>query len=144
MLQVSIDRLAVSIASALRLLVVEKIGNHARLDTVARLGRIDAELLEEIVLLAGSPGFERWRAQVRSTGYCARPVRLRGHVCDHNGVRVWSTASEPDGVLRKACGNRREAVCPSCAERYRQDAYQLIASGVRGGKGVPDTVATYR
>ena len=54
---------------------------------------------------------------------------------------MWSTASEPDGVLRKACGNRRAAVCPQCAERYRQDAYHLIAAGMRGGKGVPDTIA---
>jgi hypothetical protein len=46
-------------------------------------------------------------------------------------------------VLRKACGNRREAVCPSCAERYRQDAYHLIAAGLRGRKGVPDSVSAH-
>jgi hypothetical protein len=56
---------------------------------------------------------------------------------------VWSTDDEPDGILRKACGNRREAVCPSCAERYRQDAYHLIAAGLRGGKTVPDTVVEH-
>jgi hypothetical protein len=56
---------------------------------------------------------------------------------------VWSTSEEPDGVLRKACGNRREAVCPPCAERYRQDAYHLIAAGLRGGKGVPDNVTAH-
>ena len=39
--------------------------------------------------------------------------------------------------------NRREAVCPPCAERYRQDAYHLIAAGLRGGKGVPDTVTEH-
>jgi hypothetical protein len=43
----------------------------------------------------------------------------------------------------KACGNRREAVCPPCAERYRQDAYHLIAAGLRGGKGVPDAIAEH-
>jgi hypothetical protein len=31
-------------------------------------------------------------------------------------------------------------VCGPCAERYRRDAYHLIAAGLRGGKGVPDTV----
>lgn len=46
-------------------------------------------------------------------------------------------------MLRKACGNRREAVCPSCAERYRQDAYHLISAGLRGGKGVPASVTTH-
>jgi hypothetical protein len=57
--------------------------------------------------------------------------------------RVWSTDTEPDQILRKACGNRREAVCPPCAERYRGDAYQLIAAGLRGGKGVPETVVEH-
>ena len=88
----------------------------------------------------------RLQAQLRSSGYCARPVRLRGQIetCDgHGRRRVWSTDTEPDGILRKACGNRREAVCPPCAERYRQDAYHLIAAGLRGGKGVPDTVAEH-
>ena len=51
--------------------------------------------------------------------------------------------SEPDGVLRKACGNRREAVCGPCAERYRGDAWQLIAAGLRGGKGVPESVGEH-
>ena len=46
-------------------------------------------------------------------------------------------------MLRKACGNRREAVCAACAERYRQDAYHLIAAGMRGGKGVPETVTSH-
>jgi hypothetical protein len=109
----------------------------------ATIGGLDAELVDGIIARAAAPGFDRFRAQLRSSGYCARPVRLRGEVCDSNGTRVWSTAEEPDGVLRKACGNRREAVCPSCAERYRQDAYHLIAAGLRGGKGVPDSVTAH-
>jgi hypothetical protein len=73
-------------------------------------------------------------------------VRLQGHVevCEGGRRRrVWSTDTEPDQILRKACGNRREAVCPPCAERYRGDAYHLIAAGLRGGKGVPETVAKH-
>ena len=46
----------------------------------------------------------------------------------------------PDGVVYKACGNRRAAVCASCAEIYRADAYQLVAAGMKGGKGVPASV----
>jgi hypothetical protein len=71
---------------------------------------------------AAQTDFPKLEAQLRSSGYCARPVRLKGHIetCDAYGRRrVWSTTNEPDGVLRKACGNRREAVCPACAERYR-------------------------
>ena len=101
----------------------------------------DARALAECV---GRPDFELLHSRQRATGFCARPVRLEGRiqVCDADGRRrTWSTVNEPDGVLRKACGNRREAVCPPCAERYRQDAYHLISAGLRGGKGVPDTVA---
>jgi hypothetical protein len=49
----------------------------------------------------------------------------------------------PDGHLYKACGNRRTTVCPSCAETYRRDAYQILRSFLVGGKGVPDTVARH-
>jgi hypothetical protein len=104
------------------------------------------ELLDALAQRAGRPDFPKLDAQLRSSGYCARPVRLVGHIetCTGDGRRrVWSTRTEPDGILRKACGNRREAVCPPCAERYRQDAYHLIAAGLRGGKGVPDTIAEH-
>jgi hypothetical protein len=104
------------------------------------------ELLRELAQRAARPDFARFEAQLRSSGYCARPVRLQGHIETCEGGqqrRVWSTDTEPDGILRKACGNRREAVCPSCAERYRGDAYQLIAAGLRGGKGLPDSVAEH-
>ncbi len=107
---------------------------------------LSRELLSGVLERAGRPDFEAFEARLRSSGFCARPVRLEGkiEVCDGRGHRrVWSTDTEPDGVLRKACGNRREAVCPPCAERYRQDAYHLIAAGLRGGKGVPDSAAEH-
>ena len=107
---------------------------------------IAAELADGLIARAARPDYPRFEAQLCSSGYCARPVRLRGRfeTCDADGRRrVWSTDTEPDGILRKACGNRREAVCPPCAERYRGDAYQLIAAGLRGGKGVPDTVTEH-
>lgn len=101
----------------------------------------------ELAELAARPDFETLQKQLRSSGYCARPVQLKGHVetCGADGRwrSTWSTLTQPDGVLRKACGNRREAVCPACAERYRQDAYHLIAAGLRGGKGVPDSVTEH-
>jgi hypothetical protein len=46
-------------------------------------------------------------------------------------------------VLLKACGTRRESRCPSCAATYRADAYQLLAAGLRGGKGVPETISAH-
>jgi hypothetical protein len=56
---------------------------------------------------------------------------------------VYDSEREPDGVLLKACGTRRESRCPSCAATYRADAYQLLAAGLKGGKGVPDTVSEH-
>jgi hypothetical protein len=103
-------------------------------------------LIDALVARAARSDFAQFEAQLRSSGYCAHPVRLRGVVerCDARGGRVlWSTADEPDGILRKACGNRREAVCGPCAERYRKDAYHLIAAGLRGGKGVPESVTEH-
>ncbi|MEA2493146.1 MAG: hypothetical protein QOJ29_1057 [Thermoleophilaceae bacterium] len=105
---------------------------------------LSGALLEGVVDRLTRPDYRAFEAQLRSSGFCARPVRLRGNieVCDGQGGprRVWSTSDEPDELLRKACGNRREAICGPCAERYRGDAWQLIAAGLRGGKGVPESV----
>ncbi|MFA1548849.1 replication initiator [Actinomadura chokoriensis] len=78
-----------------------------------------------------------WSRQVAHTGHCSRPVRVRGGatVVDTRTGEVraeWSSGGEPDGVLLLACGDRRAAVCRSCAEIYRRDTWQLIAAGLRG------------
>ena len=56
---------------------------------------------------------------------------------------MYSTDREPDATLLKACGNRRASVCPSCSATYQADSFQLLAAGLRGGKGVPETVAAH-
>jgi hypothetical protein len=112
----------------------------------ATLADPSPELLGELARRASRPDFARFEAQLRSSGSCAHPIRLQGHVevQDANGRRrVLATESEPDGVLRKACGNRRAAVCPPCAETYRWDAYHLLIAGLCGGKGVPESVAEH-
>ena len=38
------------------------------------------ELLDALAQRAGRPDFSKFEAQLRSSGYCARPVRLVGHV----------------------------------------------------------------
>jgi hypothetical protein len=111
----------------------------------ARVGELLPGVLEEVVERAGH-GYERWAELVAQAGYCHHPIRLAGRV-DHADRRtgevrqVYDSEREPDGVLLKACGTRRESRCPSCAAVYRADAYQLLAAGLRGGKGVPETVA---
>ena len=96
-----------------------------------------------LVARAGDPKRERWLQQVRRTGGCRHPVRLRGVVV-RGDERVYSTVDEPDGALMVRCGNRREAHCPSCAYEYRGDMWQLVYAGLAGGrKGVPATVAEH-
>ena len=108
---------------------------------------LEGALLAGVVERMTRADYPAFEAQLRSSGYCSRPVRLQGRVdvCDGYGRRqqVWTTDGEPDGILRKACGNRREAVCGPCAERYRGDARQLIAAGLRGGKGIPESVTVH-
>ncbi|MGH8879217.1 MAG: replication initiator [Stackebrandtia sp.] len=95
--------------------------------------------------------YPRWLSHIHGAAGCTQPIRLTGRlrtrtVNTQTGQIITETppvptAAMPDGVIYKACGNRRSAVCPSCAEIYRADAYQLVAAGLKGGKGIPDTVA---
>jgi Replication initiator protein, pSAM2 len=109
-----------------------------------RVGELLPGVLAEVVDRAGH-GYQRWAELVAQAAYCHHPIRLAGRV-EHadrqtGEIRtVYDSGREPDGVLLKACGTRQESRCPSCAATYRADAYQLLAAGLRGGKGVPDTV----
>jgi hypothetical protein len=111
------------------------------------VGDVLPGVVAEAIARAG-PGYNRWAEQVAATGYCVHPVRLRGTV-EHadaatGEVRtVYSTDQEPDSTLLKACGNRRVSVCPSCSATYQADSFQLLAAGLRGGKGVPHTVSQH-
>jgi hypothetical protein len=111
------------------------------------IGELLPGVLQEVIDRAG-PGYERWAEQVAATGYCAHPVRLRGRVehadAETGEVRaVYDTDREPDATLLKACGNRRVSVCPSCSATYQADSFQLLAAGLRGGKGMPERVARH-
>jgi hypothetical protein len=112
-----------------------------------RVGELLPGVVGELVERAGH-GSDRWAELVAQAGYCHHPVRLAGRV-EHadrttGEVRqVYDSGREPDGVLLKACGTRRESRCPSCAATYRADAYQLLAAGLKGGKGVPDSISEH-
>ncbi|MGH9070607.1 MAG: replication initiator [Acidimicrobiales bacterium] len=103
--------------------------------------------LDEVLARAGDrEGYERWSDQALHTGYCRHPIRLVGHI-DHIETvtgeirRRVDSAEQPDGVILVACGNRRASVCPSCSSTYQADVYQLVAAGLKGGKGVSPEVA---
>lgn len=91
------------------------------------------------------PGLVR---QLSSLGGCVQPIRLAGHHTEINTatgeiLRHLDSAKLAAGHLLVRCGNRRTTRCPSCAELYRQDTYQLIAAGLRGGKNIPEGVASH-
>jgi hypothetical protein len=113
--------------------------------TAVSVDELDPATVRGLVARASDPQRERWLEQVRRTGACRHPIRLRGVVL-HDDEPVYSTASEPDGALMARCGNRREAYCPSCAcaHKYRGDMWQLVYAGLAGGrKGVPEQVAEH-
>ncbi|MGW4425007.1 replication initiator [Streptosporangium sp. NPDC004631] len=92
--------------------------------------------------------YPRWAARLRATGGCRQPIHLRGrvlHVDRATGrlLHSYTTAGEPDGVLRLPCKTRRASRCPACAEVYRADTYHLIRAGLIGGKGVPASVTAH-
>ena len=93
-----------------------------------------------------SADFDAWSATAARVGYCARPVRLQGsstRVDAGTGevVSSYSSADEPLGTTYVRCGDRRASECPSCSRIYAADTFQLIRSGVVGGKTVPAHVS---
>ena len=114
----------------------------------AAVDRPFGAVAESLARAADPARFDRWEQLVAQTGYCSHPVRLSGRVtavdrATGEAAPMYESAAEPDGVLLTACGNRRENICPTCSATYRADTWQLVAAGLRGGKGVPATVAAH-
>lgn len=91
-------------------------------------------------------GYKAFKRQVENAGNCAHPIRLAGRVDTYDaesGEKLESFDSRqlPDGVLLKACGNRRSSRCQPCSYVYKEDARHLVRAGLLGGKGVPESVA---
>jgi hypothetical protein len=112
-----------------------------------RVGEVLPQVVAEPIARAG-PGYDRWAELVAQAGYCHHPIRLAGRVEQADRLSgevrtVYDSEREPDGVLLKACGTRRESRCPSCAATYQADAYQLLTAGLKGGKGVPETISEH-
>ncbi|GAA1028501.1 replication initiator protein RepSA [Virgisporangium ochraceum] len=104
----------------------------------------------QAITRANTGDYGAWLGHIRPAAGCSHPVRLAGTITstttDPGGGRVMSTvdtATMPDGVIYKPCGNRRASVCPSCADTYRRDAYHLVLAGLTGGKGVTPAVAKH-
>lgn len=97
---------------------------------------------------AATEGYWAWLDHVWPAAGCVNPVRLQGTISTVDAttghiIDVRTTDDMPDGVIYKACGNRRAEICPTCAETYRRDAFQLIRAGLVGGKTIDSDVATH-
>jgi hypothetical protein len=107
----------------------------------------DPRLPEALARLAAPGGYEAFESQVLGARFCRRPVRLSGSVRqsgpDRSGQVLFDSSSLPDRVLLKACSSRRQTLCPPCASIYRGDAFALVAAGLRGGKGISESVASH-
>lgn len=115
-------------------------------DTATAAG-LDPATLSDLLRAAGDPGFDRLHEQIRRTGGCAAPIRLSGGTklldpATRTVLHSYNTDTEPGGVLRVACGNRRASRCPACAWTYAGDTYHLIRAGLVGdpAKGTPETI----
>ena len=121
---------------------------RARPGTPAAVGPAWSPTVAALLARTSDQQWERWKQLATQTGYCTNPVRLLGgvgHIEPATGeiVSQYETALEPDGVLLLPCRNRRASVCPSCSATYAADTWQLIAAGLRGGKGLPASVANH-
>ncbi len=114
---------------------------------------LDLEALSEDAALGivGRLADGSWRAFSEAAvrvNNCAHPIRLHGHshTVDRATGAVVSTFTSDDaplGIVMVPCGNRRASVCPACSRTYAADTFQMIRSGVAGGKTVPDRVAAH-
>ncbi|MFF0512350.1 replication initiator protein RepSA [Streptomyces sp. NPDC004250] len=108
---------------------------------------LDPTTLGDLLRVASASDYARWEDQIRRTGGCANPIHLTGwtiHKDKSTGETLhhYTTANEPGGRLRLACGNRRASRCPSCAWTYAGDTYHLIRAGLAGAdrRDIPGTV----
>ncbi|MFC1226831.1 replication initiator protein RepSA [Streptomyces sp. Sce081] len=108
---------------------------------------LDPVVLGDLLRVASASDYARWEHQIRRTGGCSDPIHLTGwtlHKDKTTGETLhhYTTADEPGGRLRLACGNRRASRCPACAWTYAGETYHLIRAGLAGDdrRDIPTTV----
>ncbi|WP_295126940.1 replication initiator [uncultured Leifsonia sp.] len=109
------------------------------------LGALSAEAFDSITERLADKSMPALADTLAKVGNCSHPIRLRGAADTFDGttgelVESFSSQDQPFGLLFKPCGNRREDICPACSRLYARDTFELIATGLHGGKGVPESV----
>ncbi|WP_443415648.1 replication initiator [Brachybacterium tyrofermentans] len=109
------------------------------------LGELSDSARETAEMRARTGRWAAWSESAARVGWCSHPLRLRGSSTTVNSgtgaVESFSSSQSPDGFVRVPCGNRRADKCPACSRVYARDTFELIRTGLLGGKQVPETVA---
>jgi hypothetical protein len=106
----------------------------------------DRKMLEALVRHDERGQLPAFLTQGDRCGWCSHPIRLQGFAYSGPLSKLnltFSSRSQPDGVVLKACGSRSEIRCPSCAAIYRGDSRHLVRAGLEGGKGVDESIAEH-
>ena len=90
------------------------------------------QLAGALLARASRPDYQRFEAQLRSSGYCARPVRLRGHieVCDRPGA---GACGRPTPSRTACCARRAATAARPSAHSARSATAATPTSSSRPG-----------
>ena len=82
---------------------------------IDHLSARQSKTVRDVINRAACGDYPGWLDHVRAAAGCTRPIRLAGqvHTIDPASGQVIAstdTATMPDGVIYKACGNRRATV----------------------------------
>lgn len=118
---------------------IEEIGVPLDLD------HLTDDLAEQIGKRLISRGFIDWAQQAERVHFCARPIYLKGssQTVDRQTGEILSSFGDSSGEgteLLLPCGNRRKSKCPACSRLYARDMFEMIRTGMLGGKNVPEQV----
>lgn len=115
-------------------------------DAPLNLPELSAKAAHGLAARVTDASWDAFSDALTSARFCTHPVRLRGRVHEVDSRTgearlVFDSANSPLGQVFKPCGNRREHICSSCSRLYARDTFEVIRTGVQGGKQVPETVA---
>jgi len=120
---------------------------HSSLYSGAECRRVVPDVERDFLRLSSEPLFKQWRKQIEGVAGCEKPVYLAGRVTRFDGagmlVRHYDTVEEPNGRIAVRCRNRRKSQCAPCSRMHSGDSFQIVRSGVVGGKGIPASVVDH-